>query len=157
MRTIIKCKGCHKSKELHAKGLCNKCYLKQYKPKEIICKRCNRKLPKHGKGMCSSCYNFVFKHDGIRSDSIKKTYGLTVEEYQKLTKECVVCGFDIITELHHLNGNKKNNDPNNVICLCPNHHKMIHRYDFWEQVVDDLKRKGINCLEYHPSNNRRRK
>lgn len=41
-------------------------------------------------------------------------------------KECVVCGFDKIVAIHHIDENKKNNDPSNLIPLCPNHHEMIH-------------------------------
>lgn len=40
--------------------------------------------------------------------------------------KCVVCGFDKIVAIHHIDENKKNNKPNNLIPLCPNHHEMVH-------------------------------
>ncbi len=41
-------------------------------------------------------------------------------------KECVVCGFDKIVAVHHIDENKKNNNLSNLIPLCPNHHEMVH-------------------------------
>lgn len=40
--------------------------------------------------------------------------------------ECVICGFDKIVAIHHIDENKKNNHPHNLIPLCPNHHEMVH-------------------------------
>ena len=40
--------------------------------------------------------------------------------------KCVVCGFDKIVAIHHIDENKKNNSPENLIPLCPNHHEMVH-------------------------------
>jgi hypothetical protein len=39
---------------------------------------------------------------------------------------CVVCGFDKIVAIHHIDENKNNNHPSNLIPLCPNHHGMVH-------------------------------
>lgn len=36
------------------------------------------------------------------------------------------CGFDKIVAVHHIDENKENNDPRNLIPLCPNHHEMVH-------------------------------
>ena len=45
---------------------------------------------------------------------------------QNHSAECVVCGFDKIVAIHHIDENKKNNAPSNLIPLCPNHHEMVH-------------------------------
>jgi len=50
-----------------------------------------------------------------------RTIALQNHEHQ-----CVVCGFDKIVAIHHIDENKKNNDPRNLIPLCPNHHEMVH-------------------------------
>lgn len=41
-------------------------------------------------------------------------------------KECYICGFDKIVAVHHIDENRKNNKPFNLIPLCPNHHEMVH-------------------------------
>ena len=46
--------------------------------------------------------------------------------YQHWPKECAICGFDKAVAVHHVDENHSNNDPNNLIPLCPNHHEMYH-------------------------------
>jgi hypothetical protein len=41
-------------------------------------------------------------------------------------QECAICGFDKIVAVHHIDENKNNNKPDNLIPLCPNHHEMVH-------------------------------
>lgn len=41
-------------------------------------------------------------------------------------EKCVICGFNKIVAIHHIDENKKNNSPDNLIPLCPNHHEMYH-------------------------------
>ena len=42
--------------------------------------------------------------------------------------ECVICGFNIKSslQLHHIDFNHDNNDPDNHIILCANCHCQIH-------------------------------
>jgi len=40
--------------------------------------------------------------------------------------KCIICGFDKIVAIHHIDENRKNNKPSNLIPLCPNHHEMVH-------------------------------
>lgn len=146
------CPNCNKSTFKHAKGLCITCYKKlTWKPKLVTCKRCKRNLPHHSKGLCTSCYNSVFRIDYIKSANYKKWYGLDTESYKKLTKECVLCGFDKIVELHHLDRDTKNSDEKNLIGLCPNHHRMLHNRSFHEEVIQALKQKGFDCkIHFQP-------
>ena len=39
---------------------------------------------------------------------------------------CVVCGEDRVVDIHHLDGNAKNNDIRNLVPLCPTHHRYAH-------------------------------
>ncbi len=40
--------------------------------------------------------------------------------------KCVICGFDFFVEVHHITARSKGgtDEFHNLICLCPNHHKM---------------------------------
>lgn len=41
-------------------------------------------------------------------------------------KRCVVCGEDKIVAVHHYNENHNDNEPKNLIPLCPTHHHYMH-------------------------------
>ncbi len=145
---IKKCISCGELKEHHAKGFCYPCYKKLFwKPKIITCKRCKRRMPHHGKGLCPGCFNFVFYSDQNKNWSRMKKYNISPEIYKEITQECVVCGFNQIVDLHHLDENNKNNELNNLIGLCPNHHKMLHDFRYKKGMLDSIKMKGYSIPE----------
>src|SRR3989344_4475562 len=120
------CKNCGKFYEHEAKGLCHNCYRKiAWKRKLVVCKRCHRSLPMHARGFCAGCYNFIFRLDYNKAHNYKKWHNIDIDAYKKITKACVVCDFDKVVDLHHLDENKKNNSEENLVGLCPNHHKML--------------------------------
>lgn len=41
-------------------------------------------------------------------------------------KRCVVCGEENIVAVHHIDEDHHNNDPKNLIPLCPTHHQYCH-------------------------------
>lgn len=145
---IKKCKNCGKEDEHHSHGYCFNCYRKLiWKPKIRICKRCNREMPIHAKGLCAGCYNFVFHLDKNKAWNQKKNYNLDIITYKKITKSCAICGFDKVVDLHHLDQNRTNNFKNNLVGLCPNHHKMLHDFRYREEMLNLLKEKGFNIPE----------
>lgn len=145
---IVKCRICGKEKEHQAKGLCLNCYKKfEWQPKQIVCKRCGRKMPNHAKGFCAGCYQFVFRTDANKAWNWEKRHNISPETYKKITEKCILCGFDKIIELHHIDENNRNNSEDNLIGLCPNHHKMIHRYEYKKEIFEKLKNKGFSVPE----------
>ena len=142
---IKKCSNCSKEKEHHAKGLCYACYKKiNWKPKIQTCKRCKRKMQIHAKGLCPGCYNYVFHLDKNKAYNHRKSNNVDLKTFRKVTKECVICSFDKIVDLHHIDSNKSNNSPKNLIGLCPNHHRMIHNLKFRNDIFQKLKEKGFD-------------
>lgn len=142
---IKKCGKCGEFKEHEAKGFCHKCYVKySWQQKKVICKRCKRKLPMHAKGFCTGCYNFIFHTEKAKAWNYQKRLNIDAETYKKITKSCVICGFDKVVDLHHLDHNTKNNSENNLIGLCPNHHKMLHRFEHKKEILEKLKENGFN-------------
>lgn len=53
-------------------------------------------------------------------------------------EECAICGFNKIVAVHHIDENKVNNNPRNLIPLCPNHHEMVHS-KWHNEVVPTIK------------------
>lgn len=53
-------------------------------------------------------------------------------------KKCAICGFDKVVEVHHIDRNRDNNDVSNLIPLCPNHHVMLHRSKYGDEVKQQI-------------------
>lgn len=138
-KSIIICINCKKKKTLHAHKLCSSCYMKfyrkTYKPILTICPRCKRKRPCSHKGYCTPCYNHLYQFQNSRKYRAKKFHNINVKTYDEITKECFVCGFKEIVELHHMDKNHKNTSKENLIGLCPNHHKMIHTFKYRKEIM----------------------
>ena len=160
LRMIKECVNCKSKKEHHAKGLCYACYKKlKWQPKIQTCKRCKRKINIHAKGLCAGCYNYIFHLDKNKAYNQRKQNNVDLKTYRKTTQECVVCGFDKIVDIHHIDANKTNNSPKNLIGLCPNHHRMIHNFNCRNEIFQILKGKGFDLpleekLEFHASKKR---
>lgn len=102
------------------------CYLN---PKNIThCLNCNNPIKdyKHSKGTCSrSCAN---KHFRTGEDNGNyKGVGYAIICYRHHEKKCIVCGESDAVDVHHLDRNRENNSPENLIPLCPTHHAYCHR------------------------------
>lgn len=143
------CGNCKKLKEINWRKenekLCNWCYRKtKWNRKKAECLRCKRIIYLHAKGYCQGCYNILFHLDKVMRYNWKKRYNLDDKTYKKITKECVICGFDKVVDLHHLDHNPKNNSHDNLIGVCPNHHRMIHFKVYQKEVFDILEEKGFN-------------
>ena len=54
----------------------------------------------------------------------QETYRSTCFLHHK--KECIICGEKNIVAVHHMNENKNDNRPENLIPLCPTHHQYVH-------------------------------
>lgn len=94
--------------------------------------------------MCKRCYFNTYKLDYIKHWNYEKWHNIPGELYDKLTKQCIVCGFTEFVELHHLDGHKENNLGNNLIGLCSNHHRMIHTEKYKSKVMELIKIKTFS-------------
>ncbi|MEK6850613.1 MAG: hypothetical protein AABX85_03490 [Nanoarchaeota archaeon] len=147
------CKNCKKEKENivqsgKSEGLCKICYKKLiWKPKVVICARCKRDLPMHAKGLCTGCYASTFHSDIIKIHNAKNYHKIDSDLYKKIIKKCIICNFDKIIEIHHLDHNHQNNFPQNLVGLCPNCHKLLHSQKYQKEIFNNLKAKGFNVPE----------
>jgi hypothetical protein len=84
---------------------------------------------KDEKTTCShACSNTHFR-SGTSNPNWKETNENT--KYRRICfenhkKECIICGENKIVAVHHYDENKTNNNPENLIPLCPTHHCYFH-------------------------------
>lgn len=111
---------------------------RKYKLTQKICPICNNIFTvKNGspkeKTTCSlSCSNTYFR-SGLNNK---------FQSYRKICflihkKECIICKENRVVEVHHLDKNRKNNDPMNLIPLCPTHHSLIHS-KYKHEIIDSI-------------------
>lgn len=121
--------------------------------KELVCPNCGEKftIMGHRKQLfCSSRCSSDFRYkeyikrwksgeeDGIVSPNKYASISGFISRYihQKYGEKCALCGFDkrhptdnkSILEIHHRDGNCKNNKEENLILLCPNCHALTDNY-----------------------------
>jgi hypothetical protein len=149
--TIAICKECGKEDEIHAHGKCYHCYKKSYKEPLITCKVCG-KVKRHGShGMCKNCANKLYFYDVIKRFNVKKMHNISLDLWEEITKKCFLCDFDKIIDLHHLDRNHRNTSRENLVGLCPNHHKMIHDMRFRNEIENQIKEKMSENTKIRPS------
>ena len=135
----VQCQHCN---NLFAKGTV-KNHEKTCLSKNKICPECNIHFREKGQSRiyCSNkCANTATRYKP-RKDNTYRTICFRFHE-----KKCVVCGFDKVVSVHHNDCNKKNNNPENLIPLCPNHHEMIHNRLYTAEitaVVDNYVRNHV--------------
>ena len=139
------CPTCNHPAKRITKGICHNCYRRLiWVPPKSPCKRCGRMRPIQAWGFCNGCYNSVFHIEKVKAHNRQNQHNIPNELYKKVVQSCVVCGFDKIIDLHHLDHNHSNNSELNLIGLCPNHHRMVHHRDFCQEVFPVLKSKGYS-------------
>jgi len=55
---------------------------------------------------------------------LEEYYGEQLELIGCQYKDCTI---DFVLEIHHIDGNRENDNVDNLVILCPNHHKAIER------------------------------
>lgn len=143
---IIKNKSCQfcdkKLTKQNFKVHTKSCYLN---PKNIKkCILCDKFIPHTNEKFCSQkCANI---HRGkIQSGSNhpnwkkeKDLIDYRIICFRHYEKKCIICGFDSVVDVHHIDENNKNNSIDNLIPLCKNHHGMIHMKKFKQQIINEI-------------------
>jgi DNA-directed RNA polymerase subunit F len=61
------------------------------------------------------------------------------------SKQCILCKWDISVDVHHIDENEDNNTKDNLVPLCPNHHRMIHMKKHKKTIQEKIK-KAIDLM-----------
>ena len=112
--------------------------LGEVKPFHVTCAFCSKSVtvkerelqfPSKEKYYCSaSCRN---NRQEWWNNNLK---GYRTIAFRHHPKQCIICGFDKVVAVHHIDEDRSNNSPSNLIPLCPNHHEMYHSE--WKDEVE---------------------
>lgn len=95
---------------------------------------------KREKQTCSyACSNTLFRsgdNNGQFKNGISNYRSRCARKYKE---ECIICGWSISVDSHHIDENHNNNDPDNLVFLCPNHHRMAHLKEYKDQILLEIK------------------
>jgi hypothetical protein len=107
-----------------------------YKAFGVTCNTCSvgfdveereKLFPRKKQYFCSrKCANAIggkSKSAKYHTDDVAK---YTTVAYRYHERKCLVCGEDKIVAIHHVNENHRDNDPKNLVPLCPTHHQYMH-------------------------------
>lgn len=103
----------------------------------LVCKKPVERRPdqiaksKSGVSFCSSScsathWNTIARREQAHPNFLggEASYRAICFRYHE--KECVVCKEKLVIDVHHFDGNRQNNEPSNLIPLCPSHHRYWH-------------------------------
>lgn len=122
-------------------------YSSKYQTISKECPVCSKKFdtqqghPKE-KTVCSiACSNTFFRSGENNGQFVGAGYRYLCFCYWK--RECAIpgCGWNKVVEVHHVDANHDNNVRENLIPLCPNHHRLtiMNEYkDEINQIINDL-------------------
>lgn len=88
------------------------------------CPVCNVWFSSQGKTCSRGCANTYFRSGDQHPNWSESQYRTTCFINHEF--KCCVCDENRIVEVHHFDENKKNNNPENLIPLCPTHHQYMH-------------------------------
>ena len=142
------CKYCgHKTNSCSLSKHEKHCYLNPDNKK--LCPVCDEPIKNWKTSTTCSygCANTYFRsgkdnpnYGNITNPNSSYTIRKTCFEHHK--RECVICGEKRVVAVHHLDNNNKNNDPSNLIPLCPTHHTYWH--SGYRHLIED---KILNYME----------
>ena len=119
--------------------------LGEFKSFEVICTRCNSTFvvaerefqhPVKQKYFCSrKCANSTggkAKAKKYHTDDVAHYVTVAWRHHEK---KCIVCKEEKIVAVHHYNEDHDDNNPKNLVPLCPTHHQYIHS-KFKIEIID---------------------
>lgn len=101
----------------------NTCYLNPTIIKHCIV--CNNVLKNKNTVTCGYACSNTHHRTGENSGNYKGTSYRSIC-FKHHLKSCIICGETKIVAVHHLDENHLNDDPANLIPMCPTHHQYWH-------------------------------
>lgn len=99
--------------------------------------------PKEKQTCSYACSNKKFRsgvNNGIsKQDGIRSYRWICFSEHKK---ECIICGESNILSVHHFDENHENNEPTNLVPMCPTHHQYMHSN--YKHLIEDKVKQYVN-------------
>lgn len=127
--------------------------LGQFKGKEYECGYCGKiiyripsqvKKSKSGFVFCDRSCACAYNNKTLRSNENNPNWKGGETLYKRIALEtyvrkCSICGFEDkdALDVHHIDMNKLNNNKDNLIILCANHHALVHRGSL--EITEEIK------------------
>ena len=118
----------------------------EYKKFDVICKNCDKVFPVTEREslfpskkdyfcsrICANATGGKAKAAKYYSDETAPYFTIAWKNH---VKECLVCGEKNIVAVHHYDENHNNNDPKNLVPLCPTHHIYMHSNKYKILILD---------------------
>ncbi len=126
-----------KDSSIFCSPYCKRLFIHKEKYQTCICTQCSsvfERLKNKIKStlvFCSrKCQSEASKRDGIlkKSNYTDGQWSYKLIAFRNLPNKCADCDvcFEPILDVHHKDGNRENNDIENLEILCPNHHASRH-------------------------------
>lgn len=119
-----------KHKKLHKNcPVCNKAFITDVKENKVTCSQ--------------PCANTFFRSGSNHPQWNKNSYRnicFSVYPYK-----CLLCAWNKILDVHHVNSIKKDNSKKNLVPLCPNHHALTRTTKHKDEIDKDIKK----AIELH--------
>lgn len=123
----VNCKYCGKDiANTNIKKHESACYLNPLNIKKcVVCEKPIKGFRTNIQLTCSrSCANTHFRSGEDHPNWKDAKYRSTCFIHHE--KKCIICGEDKIVAVHHNDHDRTNNNPENLIPMCPTHHFYVH-------------------------------
>jgi hypothetical protein len=98
--------------------------------------------PKEKQTCSYACSNVLFRSGKNNGNYINGNCGelwYRVVCFKYYDRKCAICGWDKSVDVHHIDGDNKNNDPKNLIPLCANHHRLTVMTEYKNEIYQEIK------------------
>jgi hypothetical protein len=84
----------------------------------------SRSIRQRSKTCSHACANTLFRSGSAHPNWKEESYRSTC--FAEHARKCVVCNESRVVEVHHMDENRENNQIDNLVPLCPTHHRYWH-------------------------------
>lgn len=92
----------------------------------IECPVCGIEFEQRRSRTCSKKCGADYKMlNGFKLKAVEATKYQTIA-FKSHERRCIVCGERKVLEVHHYNGNHDDDSPENLVPMCPTHHRYMH-------------------------------